>query len=114
ELAGRLQSEQEQLDRRLAMLNSQEAQIENKLRQARLWLEERHRELDAREAALGAAEAGSPEASTTPSLPVEIEARQRELDARQAELYKQAEELTELRAEVAQREEGLALQQSRI
>jgi hypothetical protein len=116
ELAIRLQKEQEQLDRREAMLNAQEAQIENKLRQARLWLEERQRELDAREAALGLA-AANPSEGVSPTMRPEaheVEARQRELDARQAELYKQAEQVTAQLAELAEREETHALQQSRL
>ncbi len=51
-LADHLQSQLGELDRREARLNSQEAEFETRIRNARLWLDERETELDQREQSL--------------------------------------------------------------
>ncbi|GAF68137.1 unnamed protein product, partial [marine sediment metagenome] len=52
ELGDHLQQRLAETDRRQSRLNSQEAELESRLRNARLWLEERETELDDREQAL--------------------------------------------------------------
>lgn len=117
ELAEQLQRRQADIDRRAAALAAQEAEIESKVRNARVWLEDRQRELDAREAEL---EAGNVADSATTSIPMSddersaLEARQRELDARQAEVYRQIEELTERQADVDRKLERLAARESQL
>lgn len=114
ELAEQLQRRQSDLDRRAAMLAAQEAEIENKVRHARLWIEERQRELEIREQEL---ESPRPAPEDTDKLEGEkqaIEKRQRELDARQADLYRQIEELSERSVDVQQKTERLEALESQL
>ncbi|QDU91019.1 hypothetical protein Pla175_44350 [Pirellulimonas nuda] len=114
ELVARLAAQQEELDRRVALIESQEAEVESKLRNARLWLDGQRQELDAREAQLEQREK-SVAAPTPEGDSAEIKKRAAELDARQAELYQKLEKLAhdrsrcdaELRS-IADREERLA------
>ncbi len=55
DIADRLARQQADLDRRAALLDSQEADLESKLRAARMWIDEQRRELEDREAAIEAA-----------------------------------------------------------
>ena len=111
ELAEKLQTRLEELDRREAMLHGQEAELDSRIRSARLWLEERESELDAREEAI---ENSAPQVSddtansnhaakVTESL--QLEERERQLTRQQTELEliqsEMAEKLNELDIQAA-------------
>lgn len=93
ELAERLKCEREDLDRRLALVGSQEAEVEAKQQTARHWIEEQRRELDSREQALAQREAQLSSGAASPAQRKQLDSRAAELDQRQAELYKQVEKL---------------------
>ncbi len=117
ELAEQLLRRQVDLDRRAAALAAQDAEIETKIRNARLWFEQQHSELDARREKLEADQStGVTQTASPPSdeQSEPLEARQRELDARQAEIYRQVEELTERHSEVDQKLERLAARESQL
>lgn len=128
ELAEQLQRRQNDIDRRAAMLATQEAEIENKVRSARLWFEEQQQELEARQEQLERlsqsprnhdedstnTQTQQPPIGANAKQTVELEARQRELDARQAAIYQQIEEATNARAEVDQKAERVSAREAKL
>ena len=112
ELAEQLQRRQSDIDRRAAMLAAHEADIENKVRSARLWFEEREREIAEREAALEHPPAVV--GQLDPQVAAELERRQRELDSRQAEIYRKVEDITQQTAELDHRADRLAGQEAHL
>jgi hypothetical protein len=111
ELAEKLQARLEDLDRREAMLHGQEAELDSRIRSARLWLEERESDLDAREEAIknDADQAVDLSASSHHAAKIadalELEERERQLTRQQAELEliqsEMAEKLNELDIQAA-------------
>jgi len=109
QLATHLQRQQAAVDHREAELNARLAAMENEIRAARLWLNERHdelaqrtseldnraRELDQREAALTAITEGRKPRKAKPLTVVTDERRIAELDRRQAELDALSERLSD-------------------
>lgn len=100
QLATHLQRQQATVDHRESELNARLASMENEIRAARLWLNQRHdelaarssqlderqRDLDEREAALSATSDNRKPRQAKPSTTVPDQARLAELDRRQAEL----------------------------
>jgi DNA repair exonuclease SbcCD ATPase subunit len=100
QLATHLQRQQATVDHRESELNARLASMENEIRAARLWLNQRHdelaartslfderqRELEQREAALTATSDNRKPRKAKPSTAVPDESRLAELDRRQAEL----------------------------
>ncbi|MEM6799178.1 MAG: hypothetical protein AAF589_06660 [Planctomycetota bacterium] len=126
-LAARLAEQQAELDRRAELIAAEEADIESKLRSARLWFDEQHQAmeerteaLDQREAALDrplesmAIEPNADSENDQQALSDELAAREAELDARQANLYEQIDKLTEDRARFGEREAKLDARQSEL
>lgn len=102
DLAERLTLQAADLDRRAAMLASQEAEIETRLRQARLWFEERHRELEEREQTL---KSGNPVGHAPPAVNGEEAAeRTAEIDRRHASLAAEQELVEQQLGQVERRE----------
>ena len=115
QLADRLQQQAEELDRRAALLASQEAEIETRLRSARLWIEQRQQDLDEREQRILRAETGDqPLTGDLTEREARIEQRQCELDARQADLYRQVEELAGDRTRLATLQSELTRSESQL
>lgn len=109
QLATHLQRQQSAVDHREAELNARTAAIENQMRGARLWLDERHaelataqEELDRRERELTAREAELNAAGTRRSLPADAT----ELERKAVELERREAELEAMAGRVAQRFEA--------
>jgi hypothetical protein len=106
ELAEKLHLRLEDLDRREAMIHGQEAELDSRIRSARLWLEEREGELDAREEAVrnnadSAAElSASSHHATKIAETLQLEERERQLARQQAELEHLQSELAERLSEI--------------
>ena len=110
ELGEKLKARLEDLDRREAMLHGQEAELDSRIRSARLWLEERESELDAREEAIenNAAQArlgGQLDHAAKVDEALQLEERERQLPRLQTELEliqaEMAEKLNELDIQTA-------------
>jgi hypothetical protein len=108
DLADRLARQQADLDRRAALLDSQEADLESKLRAARMWIDEQRRELEDREAAIEAAgKAPDPPQKTPPDSKPHNSARETQLREREEWLAEQKEHL-------ARRERELQVWQGKL
>ncbi len=115
ELAEKLQQQADELDRRSALLASQEAEIETKLRGARVWFDAQRHQLDERAAKLGVIECGGTSPATeSDERQVELEQRQRDLDKRQAEIHRQLEQVASDRARLAAQQNELAKTDSQL
>ena len=128
DLAQQLTEQQAELDRRAEAVAAQEADLENKLRTARMWFDEQHNALEEKTEAIEQREsslddpansqpsnvAASEAASDDTQLAEALQERQQELDLRQAELYEQIEQLTSDRARLAERESQLDARQQEI
>jgi chromosome segregation ATPase len=102
QLAAHLQRHQATIDHREAELNARVAAMENQIRAARLWLDERQGELTQRETALArqdATQADVPSRQTSSDRPSNHD----ELSVREAELNRRAAELDTAAAELARR-----------
>jgi len=124
DLAEQLANQQAELDRRSEAVAAQEADLENKLRTARMWFDQQHDALDEKNEALEKREASldrpteancaeqNSAADEAQSLAgQDLAERQQLLDARQAELYEQVEQLTNDRAKLAERESRIDARQ---
>lgn len=108
DIADRLARQQADLDRRAALLDSQEADLESKLRAARMWIDEQRRELEDREAALEAAgKAPAPLQKSAPETKPHNSARETQLRERE-------EWLTEEKEHLARRERELQVWQGKL
>ncbi len=117
ELAEKLQQQADDIDRRSALLASQEAEIETKLRAARVWFDEQHQKLDDRAAKLDRVEQGefSPSTETIEQQAnIEQRERERELDTRQADRHRELEQLASDRACIAKKQDELAKSESQL
>lgn len=102
ELAEKLQSRLEDLDRRESMIHGQEAELDSRIRSARLWLEEREGELDAREEAIRNDADQAVELSASSHHATKI-AGSLELEERERQLARQQAELEHIHSQLAER-----------
>lgn len=109
ELAEKLQTRLEDLDRREAMIHGQEAELDSRIRSARLWLEERENELDAREEALRNDADQAVELSASSHHATKI-AESLQLEERERQLTRQQAELEHIQSELAERLSELDIQ----
>jgi hypothetical protein len=109
ELAEKLQMRLEELDRREAMIHGQEAELDSRIRSARLWLEERESELDAREEALRNDADQVVELSASSHHAAKI-AESLQFEERERQLTRQQVELEHLQGELAERLSELEIQ----
>jgi hypothetical protein len=119
QLGDQLKRRQEELDRREAQMNAETAELENELRQARLWLRERTEELDRREAEMQAqADSLQEQATRTATLAEahEKESRGRELvlAEREAALHRKGASLRNWEAHLYRETESLREQQQQL
>ena len=135
QLAQHLRSQQQDLDRREAGLNSRMALLENEVRGARLWFDYRHDELDAERKALsglGQSEDEDGKADESPGLDhprdvgsssdqgvshelkARLAEREQELACREAELERQREAHTSFDAELEARHRELDRRQAEL
>lgn len=109
ELAEKLQLRLEELDRREAMLHGQEAELDSRIRSARLWLEERESELDAREEALKNDAEQAVELTASSHHAAKI-AESLQLEERERQMARQQAELEHIQSELAERLSELDIQ----
>lgn len=111
QLATQLQHQQAAVDHRESEINARLAAVENQIRSARLWLDERHADLAAQKAEL---DRRSRELETREAQAADSFSRARrsgrakdgnreDLDAREAELDRRQQELEQMAASLAQR-----------
>jgi hypothetical protein len=112
ELADKLQSRLSDLDRRESALHGQEAELDSRIRSARLWLEEREGELDQREEAIEQREASSIEyANVDPSQQRTADVtRSLQLEDRERQVTKLQTELEIIQSELAEKVSELEIQ----
>lgn len=111
ELADKLQSRLSDLDRRESALHGQEAELDSRIRSARLWLEEREGELDQREEAIEHREASSIEHIADPSQQRTADVtRSLQLEDRERQVTKLQTELEVLQSELAEKVSELEIQ----
>ena len=109
-MADHLQTQLEELDHREARINSQEAEFETRIRNARLWLDERETELDDREKALDEKEqALADQDQQAPSAFEQTELKEKAEKLAQAEL-----QTTSLQAELECSKSRVTRQAERI
>jgi hypothetical protein len=109
ELAEKLQTRLEDLDRREAMIHGQEAELDSRIRSARLWLEERESELDTREEAIRNDTGQDVELSASSHHAAKI-AESLQLEERERQLSRQQVELEHLQSQLAERLSELEIQ----
>jgi dTMP kinase len=110
QLATQLQRQQAAVDHRESELNARSAAVENQIRSARLWLDERHAEmaakkaeLDHRERELEARETQRPDPARNRSGARMAAGDETEIERRAAELDRREAELEQMAARLAQR-----------
>jgi predicted nucleic acid-binding Zn-ribbon protein len=118
QLASHLQRQQATIDHREAELNARVAAMENQIRAARLWLDERQSDLSLREEELARREASCPATSEASAGPRDrspgraagqIELSASDLPGREDELTRRAAELETMAADLARRSAATGL-----